>query len=75
MRGSDSVFRTLMDAAKLRLPKDFTGAERRARVEEVMKIFGLTPAQTIWWPSCPAASASACPSPWNSLQPLPVHPG
>ena len=43
MRGSDSVFRTLMDAAALRLPKDFTKAERQARVEEVMKIFGLTP--------------------------------
>ena len=43
MRGSDSVYRTLMDAALLRLPKDFTGAERHARVEEVMKIFGLTP--------------------------------
>ena len=46
MRGSDSVFRTLMDAAKLRLPKNFTGAERRARVEAVMGIFGLTPAAT-----------------------------
>ena len=46
MRGSDSVFRTLMDTAKLRLPKNFTGAERRARVEEVMGIFGLTPAAT-----------------------------
>ena len=43
MRGSDSVIRTLMDAASLRLPKDFTKAERRARVDEVMKIFGLTP--------------------------------
>lgn len=45
MRDSDSVVRTLMDAAKLRLPKDFTGSERRARVEEVMKVFGLTPSQ------------------------------
>lgn len=45
MRGSDSVFRTLMDAASLRLPKDFTGAERKARVEAVMKIFGLTPVE------------------------------
>ncbi len=45
MRGSDSVYRTLMDAASLRLPKDFTGAERKARVEEVMKIFGLTPVE------------------------------
>ena len=43
MRGSDSVFRTLMDAAALRLPQNFSRAEREARVEEVMKIFGLTP--------------------------------
>ena len=43
MRGSDSVFRTLMDAAALRLPATFTKGEREARVEEVMEIFGLTP--------------------------------
>ena len=43
MRGSDSVIRTLMDAATLRLPSGFTRAERLARVEEVMDIFGLTP--------------------------------
>ncbi len=43
MRGSDQVFRTLMDAATLRLPANFTKAERQARVEEVMEIFGLTP--------------------------------
>ena len=43
MRGSDSVIRTLMDAATLRLPSGFTKAERLARVEEVMEIFGLTP--------------------------------
>ena len=43
MRGSDSVFRTLMDAAALRLPKTFSKAERLARVDEVMKTFGLTP--------------------------------
>lgn len=45
MRGSDSVFRTLMDAASLRLPKDFTVADRKARVEDVMNIFGLTPVE------------------------------
>ena len=45
MRGSDSVLSTLMDAAALRLPNDFTKAERRARVDEVMKIFGLLPVQ------------------------------
>jgi len=43
MRGSDSVFRTLMDAAALRLPESFSKADRMARVEEVMNIFGLTP--------------------------------
>ena len=43
MRGSDNVLRTLLDAAALRLPKDFSAADRKARVEEVMKIFGLTP--------------------------------
>ncbi len=43
MRGSDSVFRTLMDAAALRLPAEFSKADRQARVEEVMNIFGLTP--------------------------------
>ena len=43
MRGSDSVYRTLADAASLRLPSAFTAAEREARVNEVMEIFGLTP--------------------------------
>ena len=43
MRGSDSVYRTLTDAATLRLPATFTRAEREARVEEVMEIFGLMP--------------------------------
>ena len=43
MRGSDSVLRTLLDAAALRLPKDFSAADRKARVDDVMKIFGLTP--------------------------------
>ena len=43
MRGSDSVYRTLMDAASLRLPASFSKADRQARVEEVMEIFGLTP--------------------------------
>ncbi len=43
MRGSDSVFRTLMDAATLRLPASFSKADREARVNEVMEIFGLLP--------------------------------
>ena len=43
IRGSDSVFRTLMDIAALRLPNDLPKKDRKARVEEVMEIFGLTP--------------------------------
>ena len=43
MRGSDSVYRTLADAAMMRLPATFTRAEREVRVNEVMEIFGLTP--------------------------------
>ena len=43
MRGKDTVYNTLMDAASLRLPKEATAAERKQRVEEVMDIFGLTP--------------------------------
>ena len=43
MRGTDSVYRTLMDAASLRLPVSFSGEDREKRVEEVMEIFGLTP--------------------------------
>ena len=43
MRGKDTVLNTLLDSAKLRLPKEVTSAQRRARVNEVMEIFGLTP--------------------------------
>lgn len=43
MRGKDTVYYTLMDAAKLRLPKDVPAEQRKKRVEEVMDIFGLTP--------------------------------
>ena len=43
MRGKNTVLNTLMDAAKLRLPMDVSAADRKARVEEVMEIFGLTP--------------------------------
>ena len=42
MRGKDTVLSTLMDAAKLRLPMDVDARQRRARVDEVMEIFGLT---------------------------------
>lgn len=46
MRGNDTVLRTLMDAATLRLPADFSREDRRKRVDDVMKIFGLTPVQS-----------------------------
>jgi ABC-type multidrug transport system ATPase subunit len=43
MRGKDTVYRTLTDASRLRLPSDLSRKDRRARVDEVMRIFGLTP--------------------------------
>lgn len=43
MRGKDTVLNTLLDAAKLRLPKDISAKQRRERVDEVMEIFGLKP--------------------------------
>lgn len=43
MRGSDSVQRTLSDAALLRLPIDMPNAKRKERVAEVMQLFGLEP--------------------------------
>ena len=43
MRGKDTVLNTLMDAAKLRLPKEVSPEQRKARVHEVMEIFGLLP--------------------------------
>lgn len=43
MRYKDTVYNTLMDAAKLRLPKDVSPDIRKTRVEDVMEIFGLTP--------------------------------
>ncbi len=45
VRYQDTVLLTLTDAAALRLPQDFTRTERRERVDEVMKIFGLLPVQ------------------------------
>lgn len=43
LRGKDTVFHTLMDEALLRLPVDVSNADRKARVDQVMDIFGLTP--------------------------------
>ncbi len=45
MRGKDTVYCTLMDAALLRLPMDALPSERRERVETVMNIFGLAPSR------------------------------
>ena len=45
MRGKDTVLNTLLDAAKLRLPTSVSAKQRRARVNEVMEIFGLIPVQ------------------------------
>ena len=43
VRGSDTVYRTLSDAASLRLPSTVKGEARRERINEVLDIFGLTP--------------------------------
>ena len=45
VRGNDTVLNTLLDSASLRLPSEFSAAERRQRVDEVLAIFGLTPVQ------------------------------
>lgn len=41
MRLNDTVYMTLSDAAKLRLPKSVQAAERKNRIEEVLDKFGL----------------------------------
>ena len=41
MRGKDTVYFTLLDYAAMRLPRDFSEKDRRDRVEEALKIFGL----------------------------------
>ncbi len=45
IRGKDTVLHTLMDYATMRLPSDFTLQDRKDRVEEALKIFGLAPVQ------------------------------
>lgn len=42
IRLNDSVYRTLMDSAMLRLPTSVSRAARHKRVNEVMELFGLT---------------------------------
>ena len=46
MRGKDTIYNTLLDAASRRLPLDTYASERKARVDEVLDIFGLTPSRT-----------------------------
>ncbi|MBR4514438.1 MAG: ABC transporter ATP-binding protein [Lachnospiraceae bacterium] len=43
MRGNDSVIRTMLDAAKLRLPANMKASERRKRAMEALAFFGLEP--------------------------------
>jgi len=42
IRGSDTVIRTVSDAAELRLPAKMSGRNRRARVAEVLDLLGLS---------------------------------
>jgi len=42
MRDSDTVYRTIADAASLRLTTEMTYSEKKQRVDEVLDIFGLT---------------------------------
>lgn len=42
MRDTDTVYRTIADAASLRLTTEMTYAEKKQRVDEVLDIFGLT---------------------------------
>ncbi len=43
MRGKDTVYYTLRDVASLRLPSDFSDQDRKDRINEALKIFGLEP--------------------------------
>ncbi len=43
MRGKDTVYSTLMDAALLRLPLEIPMQDLKKRVEDVMEVFGLKP--------------------------------
>lgn len=41
LRGSDTVYETLKDAARVKLPKSYSHEERVKRIDEVLKEFGL----------------------------------
>lgn len=43
MRGNDTVLRTMLDSAKLRLPANIPVKERRKRAMEALAFFGLEP--------------------------------
>ena len=45
MRGNDTVYRTVADAAHLRLPTNLSAAERKQRVDAVIERFGLRSVQ------------------------------
>ncbi|MBR5090450.1 MAG: ABC transporter ATP-binding protein [Ruminiclostridium sp.] len=42
MRSNDTVYRTIADAASLRLPSSIRGKERKKRIDDVLEVFGLT---------------------------------
>ena len=46
MRGKDTIYSTLLDTARLRLPMDTSTSDRQARVDEVVDLFGLTPSRS-----------------------------
>ena len=46
VRGNDTVYRTIADAAALRLPAAVSRKERSERVAKVLDIFGLTPVRS-----------------------------
>lgn len=41
LRGSDTVYETLENAAKMKLPVEFSGEERARRIEDVLELLGL----------------------------------
>ena len=41
IRGKDTVARTIEDAAKIRMPKNISGEERKAKIADIMELLGL----------------------------------
>ena len=46
MRGSDSVYETLRNAAEMKLPLSYGGAKREARIQYVLEMLGLSREKT-----------------------------